>query len=287
MTRFRKEVAFREVPGGIAVPAEDFSLPATLQCGQCFRWKQCEDGTWQGAAMGKRLTLREENGEILFSAGKEEFLEVWVPYFDLELDYGKIRRSLSRKHPVSREACRYAPGIRILRQDPWEALCSFIISQNNNIPRIQGIISRLCELYGGENGGNTAFPPPEWLAELSVEDLAPLRSGFRAKYLLSAARLTVSGEVDLTAAAKLPVDEAREMLAGRPNLYVDTSSAIYALKPAHAAEIIRAFGVKRVMFGTDYPMWTPVEEVERFEALPLTAAEKEQIYHITAEELLD
>ncbi len=212
MTRFRKEVAFREVPGGIAVPAEDFSLPATLQCGQCFRWKQCEDGTWQGAAMGKRLTLREENGEIVFSAGKEEFLEVWVPYFDLELDYGKIRRSLARKHPVLREACRYAPGIRILRQDPWEALCSFIISQNNNIPRIQGIISRLCELYGGENGGNTAFPPPEWLAELSVEDLAPLRSGFRAKYLLSAARLTVSGEVDLTAAAKLPVDEAREML---------------------------------------------------------------------------
>ena len=212
MTRFRKEVAFREVPGGIAVPAEDFSLPATLQCGQCFRWKQCEDGAWQGAAMGKRLTLREENGEIVFSAGKEEFLEVWVPYFDLELDYGKIRRSLSRKHPVLREACRYAPGIRILRQDPWEALCSFIISQNNNIPRIQGIISRLCELYGGENGGNTAFPPPEWLAELSVEELAPLRSGFRAKYLLSAARLTVSGEVDLTAAAKLPVDEAREML---------------------------------------------------------------------------
>ena len=212
MTRFRKEVVFREVSGDIAVPAEDFSLSETLQCGQCFRWKRCEDGTWQGAAMGKRLTLREENGEILFSAGKEEFLEVWVPYFDLELDYGKIRRSLSRKHPVLREACRYAPGIRILRQDPWEALCSFIISQNNNIPRIQGIISRLCELYGGENGGNTAFPPPEWLAELSVEDLAPLRSGFRAKYLLSAARLTVSGEVDLAAAAKLPVDEAREML---------------------------------------------------------------------------
>ena len=82
-------------------------------------------------------------------------------------------------------------------------------------------------------------------------------------------------------------DEAREMLAGRPNLYVDTSSALYALKPDHAAELIRAFGVKRVMFGTDYPMWTPEEEVERFEALPLTAAEKEQIYHITAEELLD
>ena len=82
-------------------------------------------------------------------------------------------------------------------------------------------------------------------------------------------------------------DEARKLLAGRRNLYVDTSSALYALKPDHAAELIRAFGVKRVMFGTDYPMWTPEEEVERFEALPLTEAEKEQIYHGTAEELLD
>lgn len=80
-------------------------------------------------------------------------------------------------------------------------------------------------------------------------------------------------------------DEARRVLAGR-RIYVDTSSALYRLKPEHAVELIRAFGVKRVMFGTDYPMWTPSQEVERFEALPLTAAEKEQIYHGTAEELL-
>lgn len=80
-------------------------------------------------------------------------------------------------------------------------------------------------------------------------------------------------------------DEARRVLAGRA-LYVDTSSSLYTLQPAHAAELIRAFGVRRVMFGTDYPMWTPSEEVARLEALPLTDAEKEQIYHVTAEELL-
>lgn len=80
-------------------------------------------------------------------------------------------------------------------------------------------------------------------------------------------------------------DEARRVLAGR-DVYVDTSSSLYTLTPAHAAELIHAFGVKRVMFGTDYPMWTPAEEVERFEALPLTESEKEQIYHVTAEELL-
>ena len=81
-------------------------------------------------------------------------------------------------------------------------------------------------------------------------------------------------------------DEARKTLAGRRNFYVDTSSALYALKPDHAVELIRAFGAGRGMFGTDYPMWTPAEEVERFDALPLTEAEREQIYHGTAEELL-
>lgn len=81
-------------------------------------------------------------------------------------------------------------------------------------------------------------------------------------------------------------DEARRVLSGR-KLYVDTSSSLYDLKPDHAAELIRAFGADHVMFGTDFPMWTPSEEIERFEALPLTEVEKEQIYHITAEELLD
>ena len=112
--------------------------------------------------------------------------------------------------PALAQAAAFAPGIRILRQDPWEALCSFLISQNNHIPRIKGIIERLCQLLGGAHRGTragTAFPGPEKLSACSLEDLAPLRAGFRAKYLLDAARKVAAGEVDLDRVARSPVEE--------------------------------------------------------------------------------
>ena len=98
-----------------------------------------------------------------------------------------------------------------MRQDPWEALCSFIISQNNNIPRIQGIVQRLCQHFGQRTPDGFLFPTPERMAALTV-DLVPLRSGFRAKYLLSAAQLVSAGQVDLEALRVMPMEEARASL---------------------------------------------------------------------------
>ena len=110
-------------------------------------------------------------------------------------------------------ACSYADGIRILNQEPWEALCSFIISQNNNIPRIKGIIDKLCTMFGDEIDKNLfSFPTAEKVASLSVEELAPLKSGFRAKYILDAARRVANGDVDLPSLRSLPLDEARNEL---------------------------------------------------------------------------
>ena len=198
---------------GILLPFfPDFDLEQTLCCGQCFRWARTERGFF-GIAMGKTLSLSLEKDGILFEGIKErEFHKIWVPYFDLEQDYGEIRRALSQVHPVLKEAAAYAPGIRILRQDPWETLCTFIISQNNNIPRIQGIISRLCACFGERCGETFLFPSPERLSTLSVEDLAPIRCGFRAKYLLDAARRVVSGQLPLEQLRKLPLPQARQEL---------------------------------------------------------------------------
>ena len=199
----------RQTAIGLEISAEDFDLEQTLDCGQCFRWDRQENGSYQGVAFGKKLLLVQDGSFILFKgASPEDFQKIWRSYFDLDFSYSSVRKQLSAIHPVLKEACAFAPGIRILRQDPWEALCSFIISQNNNIPRIKGIIARLCAGFG-ENDG---FPSPEVLAPLDVEDLAPLRSGFRAKYILSAARLVSTGEVDFTAVSSLPLDEARDML---------------------------------------------------------------------------
>lgn len=116
--------------------------------------------------------------------------------------------------PVLQEAAQYASGIRILRQDPWEALCSFILSQNNHIPRIRGMIARLCETLGDplDTGTDFDFPTPEKLAGCSPDDLAPIRAGFRTRYLLDAAQRVARGEVDLTACQTLPLPEARQML---------------------------------------------------------------------------
>ncbi|MBQ9769516.1 MAG: DNA-3-methyladenine glycosylase 2 family protein [Clostridia bacterium] len=149
---------------------------------------------------------------ILYDTSEEDFLNIWKDYFDLDRDYGEIIEVIS-ENEVLKAASGFAGGIRILRQDPWEALCSFIISQNNNIPRIKGIVERLCASFGEEiKEGFYSFPTAEKIAALTLEDLAPLRSGFRAKYILDGAKRVASGEIDLDALKELALDEARQEL---------------------------------------------------------------------------
>lgn len=190
----------------------DLDLAQTLDCGQSFRWVDTGDG-FRGIAFRREVTMRLE-GDTLYidNASEEDFENIWRSYLDLDLDYGKIREEIGNLHPVLREASSYAPGIRILRQEPWEALCTFIISQNNNIKRIKGIVERLCESFGDEISGGFAFPTAESLASLDRSELAPLRAGFRDKYILDAAKKTAAGEINLEACYTLPYDEARAEL---------------------------------------------------------------------------
>ncbi len=188
----------------------NLSLSETLDCGQAFRWKEKENGIWCGAARDKYLEL-ELKGDtlILYNTSLLEYKEFWENYFDLNTDYAGIISKISN-NPILKEAAEMGKGIRILRQDSWEALCSFIFSQNNNIERIKGIIERLCENFGESLGnGFYSFPTAEKIASLTPEDLDVLRSGFRAKYAIDAAKRVASGEIDLEKIAKMPIDEAR------------------------------------------------------------------------------
>lgn len=197
--------------GFILIPP-DFDPAETLDCGQAFRWEE-KDGLWQGIAMGKKLSLAKEGESLRLYCTQEEFDSIWKHYFDLDTDYNKIKERISAIDPVLKEAVSYAPGIRILRQDPWEAICSFIISQNNNIPRIKGIIKRFCELFGEEVAdGLYSFPTAEAISRLTVEDLAPIRSGFRAKYIIAAAQKIAGDENFIPSVYSLPIDEARKAL---------------------------------------------------------------------------
>lgn len=188
-----------------------FDLGLSADCGQAFRWKQDEEGFWHGIVCGKYLKAKQDNDSITLYTSKDDFETLWKNYFDLETDYERICKTLSSDVYLER-AVTTCPGIHILKQDPWEALCSFIISQNNNIPRIKGIIERLCETFGDEIQGGYTFPSAEKLASLTAEDLAPLRAGFRAKYIIDAAKKVASGEVDFDKITNSPIEFGREEL---------------------------------------------------------------------------
>ncbi len=207
---------FQETSAGILLEkCPEFDLPQTLDCGQTFRWDICKEHPRRiiGIAFGRYLELEQTSTHILFcNTTKEEFLQIWAPYFDLHRDYRAIQKELCHSHAVLQKAAEYAPGIRILQQEPWEALCCFILSQNNNIPRIKGIVARLCEYFGEKIDGGYAFPSAECLANCTVKDLAPIRSGFRAKYLLSAAQKVCDGSIMLEDMKTQPIAQVREQL---------------------------------------------------------------------------
>lgn len=191
----------------------DINLSQTFDCGQCFRWTAMPDGSFSGVAFGKSVRARLQNDSLVIDGADDADRVLWQSYFDLDADYGIIRDALSRLHPVLRDAAAYASGIHILRQEPFEALCSFIISQNNNIPRIKGIVQRLCEGFGEKlDDGTFAFPSAQTLSQCGAEDLAPLRAGFRARYIIDAAQKVASGTVDLEACRTRGYEAARAEL---------------------------------------------------------------------------
>lgn len=190
----------------------NFDLAQTLDCGQAFRWSQNDSGIWHGIAYGKYIELYCQNGDIIINnSNEQDFNNIWRNYFDLDNDYSKIIKEVSA-NPTIAKAANYSSGIRLLNQEPWEALCSFIISQNNNIPRIKGIIERLCENFGKKIDGGYTFPSANDIAKLTVDDLAVIRSGFRAKYILDAAQKVACGEIDLTALMQTDYDTARQKI---------------------------------------------------------------------------
>ena len=195
---------------------EDFpclDLKTTLFCGQAFRWKEKENGTYHAVVENKILDAEQKDNLIIFRNVKDKETENLIEkYFDLKRDYQKICEGLSKDESFRRAYNEYN-GIRILRQDSWEALCSFIISQNNNIPRITGIIDRFCKEFGEKlNDEDYTFPNFEKLKGIKPEDLAPLRAGFRAKYIADAVEKLNSGELSITEIEKMDIEKARQEL---------------------------------------------------------------------------
>lgn len=174
----------------------DFHLDHIFDCGQCFRWERNEDGSYTGIAFGRVARIdydKDKETLMIHGADEADFENIWKDYLDLERDYGEIKSALTDKDPVIGKAIEFGHGIRILNQEKWETLLSFIISQNNNIPRIKKCINSLAETLGEyvceyEGKKYYSLPTPEVLANATLEDLAPCRLGYRAKYLIETAK---------------------------------------------------------------------------------------------------
>lgn len=195
-------------------PEGELSPYKTFECGQCFRWNADENGGYVGVASGRAARVFTRGGMAVIECDEVD-IGFWREYLDMDTDYVKARESVMLGEYLT-ECAEYGRGIRILRQDKWEALCSFIISQCNNIPRIKSIVEKLCAMFGEAMetpwGVKYSFPTASRVALLEEPELAPLRSGYRAAYIINAARAVASGDIDLEYAATLDGNEARKYL---------------------------------------------------------------------------
>lgn len=198
--------------------ALDFDPKHIFECGQCFRWKAEDDGSYTGVAKGRVINVsREGNTVYLKNTNLEDFNTIWKSYFDLETDYAKIKNELKNMDEYLEKATEFGWGIRILRQDPWEMLISFIISSNNRIPMIQKSISNLSREYGTYIGKFNGvdyydFPTPEQLSKASIADIRACSTGFRDKYIKATTERVISENEDVYNYENLGTEDCRKKL---------------------------------------------------------------------------
>ena len=195
---------------------EHFDLTHTFMCGQCFRWFQNDDKSYTGVAHSRAVNLSFD-GDILTisNTNQEDVKNIWLDYLDLNRDYSYIKELYSKDKYVSK-AMEYGYGIHILNQDIFECLISFIISTQNQIPRIKKIVHSLCEKYGDSikigDKELYAFPTVQKLAGVTADELGFLKAGYRAGYIVDAVEKIVNGCVDLDYVKTLPYPDAKAEL---------------------------------------------------------------------------
>lgn len=197
---------------------DSFNLVHIFECGQCFRWNIEEDGSYTGVIKDGVINVKQIGKDFAFIGNVTGNLEDIVKdYFDLNTDYTKIKDTLSKIDVYLKESIEFGEGIRILNQDLWECIISFIISANNNIHRIKKIIERLSITYGKElefeGKKYYEFPTPEELSKASVQDLRNLGLGFRDKRIYNTTKMIMSKQIDLEKLKNLKLtEEMREEL---------------------------------------------------------------------------
>ena len=206
---------------------DSFNIIHIFECGQCFRWNKQKDGSYTGIFRDNVLNVKQEKDKVIFQGMCEgNIQEEVIKYFDLNTDYEKIKKDLSKVDEPLKNSIDYGNGIRLLNQDLWETIISFIISANNNIPRIKKIIEKLAKQYGRKIKWQEkiyyTFPTPTELSKATVAALRELGLGFRDKRVYETTKMIMSNQIDLTKLEKLAekkqTKEVRELLLTLPGV---------------------------------------------------------------------
>lgn len=204
----------------VNIKSSNFSIDQICQSGQCFRMDELESIDEKKVSLiayGKYLEISQLGDNIYFDCTQEEYENIWKKYFDIETDYAKLIKSIDTQDSYLVEAANYGNGIRILHQDLWEMIISFIISQQNNIKRIKKCINLLCERYGekkvSDNGKEYFdFPMPETLANVTVEELNECGLGYRSKYIYKTSNSIWHNDISLEDIRNMNYEEAKKEL---------------------------------------------------------------------------
>ncbi len=256
-----------------------FCLQHIFECGQCFRWNKEEDGSYTGVFQNNVLNVKEEKNAITFQGiCKQDIEKVVTEYFDLQRDYEEIQKILKQVDKPLKESISYGRGIRLLNQDLWETIISFIISANNNIPRIKGIIERISKQYGNKIQWKEhtyyTFPSTEQLAKATVEDLRKLGLGFRDKYVYETTQMILKKQIDLE---KLLLEKdtkkVRDILLILPGIGPKVADCIMLFSILKRLEVFPIdVWVRRVM--NDLYLHNPQEEKVNKKEIEILAKQK-------------
>lgn len=246
----------------------DFDLDQIARSGQCFRFRPLGERHYALVAGGRYLEVSQQGQTVRFDCPEDEFEAVWRPYFDLDADYGRYKSAVAKRDKYLQSAVAAAGGLRILRQELWETIVCFIISQQNNIARITKCVENLCLLFGETCYNKSkqvynAFPSAERLAACTADELAPIRLGYRAKYIVAAARQVASGEVDLDAVRRMDYAHAKAELMRLTGVGVKVAECICLFALHH----IDAFPIDthiRQMLDAHYPKGFPLRRYRGF-----------------------
>lgn len=214
----------------VRIESEDFDIAKIADSGQCFRLTKTGEREYMLVAHGRILLLDELPDGAALRCSRQEYEKIWRSYFDMDTDYRRFRAMVPEDDTFLLCALEYGAGIRILRQDPWETLLTFIISQRKNIPAIRCSVERLCRMAGRpvKRGDRTAwsFPTAKKVAALSAEQLRDCSLGYRAPYIRAAAELVASGQLDLQALGSLDSDGLLSALQKIPGVGAKVANCV-------------------------------------------------------------